>query len=82
MASTRTLFAAAAALVAAPALAGCPNQCSGHGSCGWADLCTCYANWQGADCSLRTCPYGQSWALNSANPHDYQECSGQGICDR
>ena len=46
------------------------------------DLCVCYANWQAADCSLRTCPYGNSWALDNANPHAYEECSGAGLCDR
>ena len=40
----------------------CPNGCSGHGSCGANDKCTCYSRpngdpaWQGADCSERTCP--------------------------
>ena len=42
------------------ARASCPNACSGHGSCGSYDQCTCDRNWQGADCSLRTCPFGQA----------------------
>jgi len=36
----------------------CPNGCSGHGSCGYKDMCTCYKNYQGSDCSERTCPFG------------------------
>ena len=38
----------------------CPNACSGHGSCGAYDECTCYANWQGGDCGYRTCPFSLS----------------------
>jgi len=38
----------------------CPNACSGHGLCGNKDMCTCDRNWQGSDCSLRTCPFGIS----------------------
>jgi len=43
-------------------LAECPNACSGHGSCGQFDQCDCCFNWQGADCSERTCPFGQAFA--------------------
>jgi hypothetical protein len=39
------------------AAAECPNACSGHGTCGTYDMCTCYRNWQAADCSQRTCPF-------------------------
>lgn len=51
---------AIAILVAAPTLvvAECPNACSGHGTCSLHDQCTCCRNWQGADCSQRTCPFG------------------------
>jgi len=63
----------------------CPNLCNGHGTCGSNDRCTCFNNWQGADCSERVCAYGLAWvdapsALNTA--HWYAECSNKGICDR
>jgi hypothetical protein len=45
------------ALVAG-ANAECPNACSGNGVCSAYDMCTCYRNFQGADCSERTCPFG------------------------
>ena len=44
-------------LLAAKVAAECPNACSGHGNCGAYDECTCYFNWQGGDCSYRTCPF-------------------------
>jgi hypothetical protein len=65
-------FAVAVAALVGAAIASCPNACSGHGSCGNHDRCTCYANFVGGDCSEKACPYGRSG----------QECSGRGICDR
>jgi len=66
--------------------AACPNFCSGHGSCGSSDKCTCYRNWQGNDCSERTCPYTISWSsiateANSNYYHPYAECGNKGTCD-
>jgi hypothetical protein len=50
-------FSIAFALLAQVA-AECPNACSGHGECGTKDMCECYANYQGNDCSERTCYFG------------------------
>lgn len=50
------------ALLVAYVQAYCPNGCSGHGSCGADDVCTCYSRidgssaWTNPDCSGRTCP--------------------------
>lgn len=43
------------AVFALNAFARCPNSCSGHGSCGVSNICTCYPQWDGgaADCSSR-----------------------------
>jgi len=55
------LFIALCLGLAAYAAAECANGCSGHGTCGTKDQCTCYPNWQAADCSERTCPFGLSF---------------------
>lgn len=47
-------LAGAASLVVAE----CPNACSGHGTCGAYDMCTCYNGYMGNDCSERICPFG------------------------
>merc|ERR1719240_1475329 len=69
----------------------CPNGCSGHGSCGNNDKCTCYTRpdgdpaWTGHDCSLRTCPKGAAWvavATSANEAHPLAECSNKGVCDR
>jgi hypothetical protein len=65
-------FAVAVAALVGAAVASCPNACSGHGSCGNHDRCSCYANFVGGDCSKKACPYGRSG----------KECSGRGTCDR
>lgn len=52
------LKALSIAAVLGLAAAECPNACSGHGDCGAFDMCTCWRNWQAADCSERTCAFG------------------------
>jgi len=56
------LFLSLAALIGF-ASAGCPNGCSGHGSCGTSDVCACYKGFFGGDCSYRYCPVGPSWTV-------------------
>lgn len=64
-------------------MARCPNGCSGHGGCFGSDKCTCWANWQGPDCSQRTCAFDVAWAVDHWNDaHYYAECSAKGLCDR
>lgn len=71
----------------------CPNGCSGHGSCGTNDKCTCYTRpgqntdpaWTEHDCSMRTCPKGTAWADAASADHTAHasiECSAKGLCDR
>jgi hypothetical protein len=72
-------FIIAAALVGS-AMAACPNGCSGNGICGANDKCSCYQNWQGPDCSLRTCTYllarvGRHRRLASETPSAESESS-------
>lgn len=42
-------------------LAECNNMCSGNGVCGANDMCVCYRNFRGADCSERTCQFGRAF---------------------
>ena len=79
------------ALFVAKALAGCDNQCSGHGTCGLNSKCLCYDNWglglshDSGDCSDRICPYEFAWVDTPDKKglfHKYAECAGRGICNR
>jgi len=39
----------------------CPNGCSGQGTCSARDQCNCDKNYEGNDCSLRTCPHAYAF---------------------
>jgi hypothetical protein len=81
-----------AAILASVAIAYCPNGCSGHGSCGTNDKCTCYNRiggvepaWVYPDCSGRTCPKSNAWVgevQNANEAHPSVECSNKGACNR
>lgn len=89
--STTLLILTLVALCVSSANAVCPGDgapCSGHGTCGAWDTCTCYRNWQASDCSERTCPFTKAWAdtkdtsVTNREDHYYLECGGKGECDR
>ena len=68
----------------------CPGEisCSGHGVCSGSPTyrCDCSDGWQGADCSLKTCPSGKSWFMRPTDENvahlTLTECSDMGTCDR
>lgn len=68
----------------------CPGEvsCSGHGVCAGSPTysCDCSDGWQGADCSLKTCPFGKSWFMRPTADDvahlTRTECSDMGTCDR
>ena len=85
------LFIICAIAVVTSVFSYCPNGCSGHGTCGANDKCTCYTRvdgndaWTFPDCSGRTCPTSAAWVgtvANANDAHPVTECSNKGICDR
>lgn len=44
--------------IAKVTVAECPNACSGRGTCGAYDMCSCYNGYMANDCSERVCPFG------------------------
>lgn len=77
-----------------PTVSGTVTQFGYDTSVSKKDSCTCFAReesgslvyaWTGADCSLKTCPHGNSWdagILSSNNHNKMTECSSRGRCDR
>ncbi|KAL7468183.1 hypothetical protein ACHAXS_008401 [Conticribra weissflogii] len=86
----RNFIAISLAFLVGYSKAACPNSCSGHGTCGVDEVCTCYPGWgtngnAGGDCSDRFCPYELAWVDNpkrDGGVHSYAECANKGICDR
>ena len=64
MLSKGLVFIAAVVGLTAMAKAECPNACSNHGTCGAFDMCTCYRNFKGNDCSERVCPYAHAFVTS------------------
>jgi hypothetical protein len=56
------VFTVVLAVQTSISVAECPNACSGHGSCGLFDSCTCFPNWFGGDCGERVCPFNRAFA--------------------
>lgn len=86
MLSKSLLAAAFIATSVVSTLGACHNGCSGHGTCGAYDICTCHTGWDVStahDCSERRCPYGKTrGSTHSDGVHSYQECSDNGVCNR
>lgn len=76
----RVLVLAAVAACISTSDAHCANSCSGAGTCLTNDICKCYANYGGADCSERKCPHNRDW-FQPSDKHATKECSGVGRCD-
>lgn len=64
MLSKGLVFIAALVGMTGMAAAECPNACSNQGTCGAFDMCTCYRNFKGNDCSERVCPYAHAFVTS------------------
>jgi len=49
----------------------CPNGCSGRGTCGTNDQCSCYQGFRGNSCEQRVCPFGRAWATTPQGDLNY-----------
>lgn len=62
----------------------CPNNCFDHGQCDKYSKCHCSIHYEGADCSLKSCPKGVAWndmATGTDAAHAVATCSNRGFCD-
>lgn len=63
----------------------CPNLCNGHGRCRQDQpVCECFEGFEGADCSLVSCPQDKAWvdyAVGVDVAHNLAICSNRGHCD-
>lgn len=61
------------------------KHCNGKGMINADSTCNCYSGYRGANCTLRYCPFGKSWATMPISDHKrYRpnvECSNMGSCD-
>ena len=61
------------------------THCNGKGMINKDSTCNCYSGYRGANCTLRYCPFGKSWATMPEADHVRNrpnvECSDMGICD-
>jgi len=64
MLSKGLVLIAALAGLAGLAAGECPNACSNQGTCGAFDMCSCYRNFKGNDCSERVCPYAHAFVTS------------------